>query len=255
MEQSGIAPPPQFDASVDPDVLLAIWAVMAAAAVVVAVRLAIRDRTALPVVACVGAAVCALNEPIFDVLANLSYANTDAVAYHAFGRAIPWSLVIGYIPWVGLFPYLLFRRMQAGISRAALHRVAAALIGSVLALEIVNEVWWHNWRYYGEAPARGVLGGGVVQMAAMPMLCALMYLLAERVTGWRQSLLGLVFPPLALPMVFAATTFPLYVSNHMRLPAAVDWAAAAIAVTLALGAVPVITGLAARLRPAPEAGS
>lgn len=247
--QSGIAPPPSFHAAVDGDVLLVIWGAMALAAVLVAVRLAIRDRTALPVVACVGALVCALNEPIYDVLANLTYAQTDAVAYHAFGRAIPWTLVIGYVPWVGLFPYILFRRMEAGIARADLHRLAAALIGSVLALEIVNAVWWHNWRYYGEAPARGVLGGGVVQMAAMPLLCALLYVLAGRMTGWRQALLGLVLPPLALPMVFASTTFPLYFSNHTRLPAAVDWSAAAISVALALGAVPAITAVAARVAP------
>ncbi len=247
MREQGIAAPPPLHSSVDPALMLAIWAAMAAAAVLVAVRLAVQHRDGLPIVACVGALICALNEPIYDVLANLRYAQTPHVAYHAFGRDIPWTLPIGYVPWVGLMPYVLYRMMAAGTPRRTLHRIAAGLIASVLALELVNEVWWHNWGYYGESPIRSMLGGGVVQMAAMPLLCALLYLmLADRLHGWRRAALGLVLPGLALPMVFAATTWPLYLSNHAVLPATVDWFAATVAVVLSLGAAPVITGVAAR---------
>jgi hypothetical protein len=118
---------------------------------------------------------------------------------------------------------------------------------SVFVLEVVNAVWWENWKYYGESPTRSSLGGGVVQMAAMPLLCALIYLvLGERARGAPRALLGLVAPVVALPMVFASTTWPLYLSNHGDLPTAVDWLAAALTIALGFAAVPLITGLAER---------
>jgi hypothetical protein len=248
---TGIPAPPTFESTADPTLLLVIWSVFAVVAVAVAARLALRHRDPLPVVACAGAVICALNEPIFDVLANLTYARTPHVAFSAFGREIPWTIPTGYIPWVGLMPYVLYRMMAAGVTRRRLHEIAAGLIGSVLVLEVVNALWWHNWKYYGEAPARGVLGGGVVQMAAMPLMCALLYLIvAEHTRGWQRAALGLVLPGVSLALVFAATTWPLYVSNHADVPAALDWLAAAIAVALSLGAVPLITRVAGSINQA-----
>jgi hypothetical protein len=239
--------PAPFQSSADPLVLLIVWGALALAAVGVAVWLAVRRHDVLPVFACVGALICALNEPIYDVLGNLSYARTPYVAYSIWGRDIPWTLVIGYVPWVGLMPYLLMRAMAARWPRRRLHAIAAGLIVSVFVLEVVNAVWWENWKYYGESPTRSSLGGGVVQMAAMPLLCALIYLvLGERARGAPRALLGLVAPVVALPMVFASTTWPLYLSNHGDLPTAVDWLAAALTIALGFAAVPLITGLAER---------
>lgn len=247
--QHGIAAPPVVHSAVNADAMLAAWAALALGAVVVAVFLAARNRDPLPVAACVGALICAFNEPIYDVLANLVYAESPHVAYHAFGRDIPWTLVVGYVPWVGLMPYLLLRLMKSGESRARLHVIAVGLLVSVAATEVLNAVWLHAWKYYGESSWRGVLGGGIVQMAAMPLLCALLYyILADNTRGWRRALLGIVLPTMTLPMVFASTTWPLYVSNHADLPAAIDWAAAAVAVALSLVAVPVITRIAQRWR-------
>lgn len=242
--------PAPFESSADPLVLLIVWGALALAAVGVAVWLAVTRRDVLPVVACAGAMICALNEPIYDVLGNLSYAETPYVAYSMWDRDIPWTLVIGYVPWVGLMPYLLMRAMAGGWPRRRLHLIAAALIASVFVLEVVNAVWWENWKYYGESPTRSALGGGVVQMAAMPLLCALMYLMLDGLArgAWR-VVLGIVAPVVALPMVFASTTWPLYLSNHGDLPAAVDWLAAAITIALGFAAVPLITALAQRWQP------
>jgi hypothetical protein len=195
----------------------------------------------------VGALICALNEPIFDVLASLVYAKTPYVAYSAFGRDIPWTAALGYVPWVGLMPYLLSRMMTSGASRARLHLIAFALFLSVVLIEVLNAVWLDAWRYYGESAWRGVLGGGIAQMAAMPLLCALLYyVLGSNLSGWRRALLGIVLPAMTLPMVFAATTWSLYFSNHTDLPAVVDWAAAGFSVALCFAAVPTITRVAQR---------
>jgi hypothetical protein len=245
--QSGIPGPPVLHSPADPTAMLAGWSALAVAAFGVAVWLAVRNRDPLPVVACVGALMCTLNEPIYDILGNLVYTQSPDVAYHAFGRAIPWTLVVGYEPWVGLMPYVLYRLMASGVARARLHQIAAGLIGSVLLIEIVNALWLKDWKYYGESSWRGVLGGGVIQMAAMPLLLALLYfMLAHGARGWRRALAGLVLPAMALPMVFAGTSWPLYVSNHANLPTGIDWAAAALSIAFCFVAVPVITSVAAR---------
>lgn len=263
MSPSGLDAPPVTHASANADVMLAVWAGMALAAAGVAVWLAWRNRDALPVAACVGALICTLNEPIYDILAKLTYAESPHVAYSAFGRDIPWTLVVGYVPWVGLMPYVLSRMIAAGATRARLVQMAAGLTASVVLIEIVNAAWLHAWTYYGQSAWRGVLGGGVIQMAAMPLLCALLYcLLGERLAGARRAALGIVLPPMTLPMVFASTTWPLYVSNHADVSAGAAWLAAAASVGLCVLTIVAVISLAGRWqtgdlapRRAPAAGT
>jgi hypothetical protein len=229
--------------------MIVLWGGLALAAVAYAVVLAVRYRDPLPIAACVGAGICALNEPIYDTLANLVYARTpdSYTAYTAFGRHIPWTVVLGYIPWVGLVSYVLFRNMAAGTSRGRLHAIALGLGVSVAGTEILNAAWLHAWRYYGQSAWRGVLGGGTIQMAAMPLLCGfLFYALADRMGTWGRITLGIVVPTLALPMTFASTTWPLYVANHSSLPGVVSWGAAALSAACCVAAVYCVTFLAQR---------
>lgn len=249
MTGPGLPGPPLFDPDTSPEAMLAVWGALALSAVIYAVVRAVRDRDALPVAACVGAAVCALNEPIYDILGKLVYAQVpDAyVAYEAFGREIPWTLVIGYVPWVGLVPYLVYRLMARGTSRRTIQLIGLGLGLSVLLVEVMNSVWLGNWQYYGEVPLRGVLAGGVIQMASMPLLAALLYLMLDRPSGQlRRVVLGIIVPSISLPMAFAATSWPIYFSNYAALPAWVDWAAAGVAVALCIAAVLVIARLSER---------
>ena len=245
--------PPIFEPSASPVVLLAVWGGLAVAAFIYAVVLGFRHRDVLPVVACIGALVCALNEPIYDTLGVLVYAHVPSmfVAYTSWGREIPWTLVIGYLPWVGLMPYLIYRAMAGGASRSTLHKIAFGLFLSVALVELLNLVWWDNWRYYGEVPIRGLLSGGIIQMAAMPMLAALLYLMLDRPSGTiRRIVLGIVVPCISLPMIFASTSWPMYVANYSNVPDWLSWVAAGISIALCVAAVPVISGLAVRWREA-----
>jgi hypothetical protein len=229
--------------------MLVLWGLLALAAVGYSILLAVRNRDVLPVAACAGAVICAFNEPIFDILARLVYAKSPSgyVAFTAFGRHIPWTLVVGYVPWVGLVPYLLMRGMSSGVSRSRLHLVAFAMVVSVGLVELVNALWLKDWKYYGGTSARGVLGGGIVQMAVMPLLCGfLYYALGANVTGWRRALLGIVIPTMALPMAFASTSWPLYVSNYADISQALHWAAAAVTIAFCVASVLAITYLAER---------
>ena len=237
--------PPTFDPAVSNNGMLIVWMALAVAALLVAIVIATYTRDVLPVAACIGACICSLNEPIFDLLAKLTYGQTPHVAFHAFGRAVPWTALVGYVPWVGLMPYLISRLMAAKVSRGRLHAVAAGLFSSVVLIEILNATWLHDWRYYGQPSWRGVLGGGIIQMAAMPLLAGLLlYVLGEGKSQSTRLLLGIVVPAISLPMIFAGTTWPLYLSNYTAVPSWVAWAAAAVSVGLCVAAVPTITRLA-----------
>ncbi|MFC4948713.1 hypothetical protein [Pseudonocardia sp. GCM10023141] len=237
---SSIPDPPVYEMPLDPTFALAMFGSVALVAVVLATRLAVRNRDPLPVAACVGAMICAFNEPIFDVLAKIGYPVLPpaAVAYTAFGRSIPWFLVIGYIPWVGLVPYVVMRRMHAGLPRRTLYLIAAGLCASVAATEIINAAGLHAWAYYGQTAWRGHLGGGTVQMAAMPLVLALIYYVFVSNMGAGSRIVA------ALPLTFAATTWPLYVSNYSDLPEIARWGAAALSVALCLAVIRAVAHVA-----------
>jgi hypothetical protein len=246
---TAIPAPPVFTPGASAGAMVIVWGALALGATGYAVLLAVRNRDVLPVAACVGALVCALNEPIYDVLGKLVYAKVPPgyVAYTAFGRHIPWTLVIGYVPWVGLVPYLLSRRMASGISRSHLHLIALGLSASVGLVEILNALWLHMWRYYAPESGRGVIAGGLIQMSAMPILCGfLFYVFADRVSGVRRALLGIVIPTMSLPIVFAATSWPLYVSNYADISEGLRWVAAAVSVGFCVVAVLAVSYLAER---------
>ena len=138
LADAGLPSPPPLTADIDPRLLLGLFVVIVMAALVVALRATIRYRDPLPLVLCGVALVAAFNEPIYDILGKIVYAEDNPMAFHAFGRSVPWFLVIGYLPWVGLAPYLVYRAMESGVSRRRLHIVAAALFGSVMCVEIMG---------------------------------------------------------------------------------------------------------------------
>jgi hypothetical protein len=236
-----------FESGISPVAMLALFGALAAAALAYAAALSIRNRDPLPVAACVGALVCALNEPIYDILGKLVYAHVPRsyVAYSAFGRHIPWSLVVGYVPWVGLVPYVMSRQMAAGIARRRLYAIAAALSVSVGLLELLNAVWMHGWRYYAPESGRGVIAGGLIQMASMPIVCGFMfYAFLERIRGPWRAVLGVAIPTVALPITFAGTSWPLYVSNYANVSQPVRWAAAIASTAFCVLAVVAVAHLA-----------
>jgi hypothetical protein len=215
--------PPVFVSNFNPIVMLVFFGATAAAAVGLAFYWAFTRRDALPVVTCVSAAICSLNEPIFDILGKITYAENNPIAFTAFGRPIPWFLVVGYIAWVGLFPYVIARWMAAGWSKRRLYLVSALGVLSVVGTEVVNR-FVHGWKYYGEPPLQ--FFGGVAAMASVPLAAGfLLYALALPATGLRRIVAGLFIPLLSLPMMFASTGFPLYIALYGNFPPAFNYVA------------------------------
>jgi len=172
-----------------------------------------------------GSASRGLDEPIYDILGKIVYAENNPMAYHAFGRAIPWFLVLGYLPWVGLAPYLVFKAMQAGVTRRTLHIAAATLFVSVACVEIFGNSL-RLWTYYGEPPMKylGVAAssGYLPVGRRIPSLCVCQR--TERLASRADRLHYLGNDPSDR---YAATSWPGYFALYADLPPVLDWVASA----------------------------
>jgi hypothetical protein len=231
----GLPDPPVLVSEFNPAVMLVFFGATAMAALGLAGYWAFTRRDALPIVTCLSAAVCSLNEPIFDILGKITYAENNPIAFTAFGRAIPWFLVVGYIAWVGLFPYVIARWMAAGWSKRRLYLVAVLGMLSVVGTEVVNR-FVHGWKYYGDPPLQ--FFGGVAAMASVPLVAGfLLYALALPATGFRRLIAGLFIPLLSLPMMFASTGLPLYVALYGNFPPVLNYVAVVALLVLIWAAV------------------
>ncbi|WP_424055414.1 hypothetical protein [Mycobacterium sp.] len=246
LADAGIPAPPPLTSDVSPWLLLAVFGVIVVAAIAWAISLAVKNRDLLPIACCAGALVASFNEPIYDILGKIVYAENNPMAFTAFGRAIPWFLVIGYLPWVGLAPYIVYKKMEAGISRRTLHIAAALLFVSVVIIETFGNLL-HLWLYYGEAPMKFLVVAP--QQVALPMLGGfLLYALAGQASGWRRPAIGFVVAAVALPIVYAGASWPVYVALYADRPAALDWILSAVMLGLCVGFAVASTSLAEKWR-------
>lgn len=250
---AGIQPAPLFTSQVSPTLVLCLFGSLTAVTFVYGLRLALRTRDIMPVVVCLGALVGALNEPIYDLLGKIVYASDHPVAFSAFDRHIPWFLVLGYLPWVGLLPVLVARAMAAGMSRTRLHVISFSSFLSVVAVESLGTSL-DSWGYYGVAPLKYL--GVAPQMAAVPIVGGLLlYVFGEQLRGWRRALLAAV-PTMVLPLVYASVSWPGYIAlNSNDLPAVVNWLAGTAMLGLTVLVVVATTWWASRWRALTEAGT
>lgn len=99
-----IPAPPPLVADIDPWILLGMFAGIFATAIIWAVRLALKNRDLLPIACCAGALAAAFNEPIYDILGKIVYAENNPMAFSSFGREIPrgFSLSATFRGWAWL---------------------------------------------------------------------------------------------------------------------------------------------------------
>jgi hypothetical protein len=236
---------PHTEADVDTIWFLAGFGGLALAVVAAAVRRALRHRDPVPVAVCLGALVCALNEPIFDELGQIVYAADATRAYTAFGRDIPLFLVVGYVPWVAGLSYVIAQLMAAGVPRRRLHLIALGSFLSVTAVETAGTSV-AAWTYYGEPPLKYL--GVAPMMAPVPIVGgALIYIAGTQLTGRRRWLVGIV-PIFSLPAVYAAAGMPMYVALHAETSKLVQYLAGAATLAFCTVVVLAATAIAARWR-------
>jgi hypothetical protein len=203
---------------------LVLMGLLGTAALAWAVIIAVRDGDRVPVLACLGAMVAVLNEPIFDLLGQIVYAGHQPTVFTAFDRHIPLFLLFGYVPWVGLLPALLARQLRRGAGGGLLKVVAGVSFLSVTVVESIGTAT-HNWVYYGRPPLKYL--GVAPQMAPVPVVTAvLLFVLADRLHGWSRAWLVAV-PGISLAAVYAGAGWPMYDALNANVGVLVDWVAGA----------------------------
>jgi hypothetical protein len=220
---------PIVHSKVDTVIFLALFGGLAAMAFAASSVIAVRTRNLLAVFSCLGALACSLNEPIYDYLGKIVYASNSTTAYTAFGRHIPLFLVLGYVPWLGFLSYLVSRLMAKGVRRERLWLIATGSFLSVVVIETLGNIS-DSWHYYGTAPLKYL--GVAPQMAPVPILTGmLLFILDTQLRGWRR-VFAMLAPMLALPAVYAAAGFPIYVGLYSHISKPVQYLAGIV--TLAL---------------------
>ncbi len=240
-----LSSPPVTTSDVDTTVFLVVFGGLACATFVAAIVHGRRTRDVVPVAACLGALVCALNEPIFDELGKIVYAENAVTAYTAFGRDIPLFLVVGYVPWVAGLSVVIATLIARGATARRLQAIAFGSFVSVTCVELVGTSLG-SWSYYGEPPLKYL--GVSPMMAPVPIVCgALIFMLGTRLKGPSRWLIGLV-PVFSLPAVYAAAGMPMYVALHADVGRPVQYAAGVATLALCFLVVLAATTIVDRWR-------
>lgn len=209
-----LAVPPEVQAQQAPHdglVLLVVFAALALPAAAYAVHLAVRDRSAVPVLAVVGAMVAVVNEAVFDVLWKIWYpANIVPELWTMLDRPIPLFLVLGYIPFVGVLPVIVARLLDAGVAPRVLWLLALGTAAGNLVIDLLGDATT-SWDYYADGPLKYLTNPPIT--AAVPIVAGWL-LHAVRPRGPR-VLLALVIPPFTLAAVYAGTGWPAFAALHI----------------------------------------
>ncbi len=191
----------------------AIYGVGAVIFVAYACVLAVRERTALPLLFILGAFLTIFLEPVVDILGNAVHPQIGQ--YHLLttnGHPVPWAVFIGYVWYFAATPLLCWRMLvQRTMTQAFIWRVFAAV---AVGAAIVEQIPLHYgvWVYYGEQPMKigyMPLWWIFANTAAVLVPFIFIYKLFPRLTGLRQWLVvGLV--PCGAFMGHAGAGWPMY---------------------------------------------
>jgi hypothetical protein len=188
---------------------------MVACSVALALRDAVRLRTALPVVLLVSATAWLPNEPFIDAILGFQYAaDAPGELYTLAGRVIPVS-ALGIGAMFSIFTWYLHRQIVGGASFGRI--VAIAVVAGAIdwPLEIMA-IQANVFEYYGDNPTRvfGLPFTSMVQNAFLYVFMAsIVTLAAPYLRGWR-SLLFLPVIPGCYYAVALLCTWPAYLALH-----------------------------------------
>lgn len=215
----------------DGHVVLYIFLALAVPAIAYALRMAWQDRSWVPVLAVLGAAVAVVNDAVFDQLWDIWYpANIHPQAFTMLDRPIPLFLVFGYIPFVGVLPLIVARAIDRGVRPRVLWYLAAATALGNLVVDLVGDAT-DSWVYYADGPLRYLTNPPIT--AAVPIVAGWLLHIA-RAQRW-PAITAFAIPPFTLAAVYAGTGWPSFAALHID--GFVDWTQAVCGlVTLALSA-------------------
>lgn len=190
-----------------------LYGVGALVFVLLALRLAWRERSPLALLLLVGAALTIYLEPVVDVLGNAVHPQIGQFnLLTTNGHPVPWAVLIGYIWYFAGAPLLCYPMLK---QRSLNQRFVWGLFASVvLSAALVEQIPLHFgvWQYYGEQlPKIGYMPIWWIfaNTAAVLVPFILIYALYPRLQGWRQLLVVGLMPSGAF-MGHAAAGWPMY---------------------------------------------
>jgi hypothetical protein len=156
-----------------------------------AFRLSRRLDSSYPIWVCVGALLAAFYEPVGDVLAHLSYMQTDIYFIHTLGNTIPVFLPPGYVIFFGWPILYLIGRIDKGIGLKQ-WMVSYSLIVLAAAIFELPFIAMDVHHYFGENQPVQILGYPIwmpfVNGTSMFLAAAVAYLATKHEVFERQPL-------------------------------------------------------------------
>jgi hypothetical protein len=136
--------------------LLVVLGAVAAVAVVVQVRTALRRSDPVPVLVLLGALLCVAYEPIGDMMVLAYYPEDGQVTWVSlFGRDIPLFIGLMYLCYIGPFVLLFDHLHRRGLTARIWWSLWAGTAGAIIAIELAVMQIGEAWIYYG--PQRTVV--------------------------------------------------------------------------------------------------
>jgi hypothetical protein len=181
--------------------------------ILLALYLAWRERSALPVLMILGAALTIYLEPVVDVLGNAVHPQIGQFnLLTTNGHPVPWAVLIGYLWYFAAPPLLAYRVLQQQIMTRRL--IWGAFASVVTGAALVEQIPLHFgvWVYYGEQlPKIGYMPIWWIfaNTAAVLVPFILLYKLFPTLAGLRQ-LLVIPLMPCGAFMGHAAAGWPMY---------------------------------------------
>ncbi|HKQ81377.1 MAG TPA: hypothetical protein VJS42_04225 [Steroidobacteraceae bacterium] len=189
--------------------------VAAAAIVVVALRMAVQRRSAVPVLMAIGGFAAILMEPVVTFLGHAVHPKTgQIVMFEMVSRAIPWHIGLGYMAGFGAFYLFLYARFLDGtlttatVWKATLITAGCYFIGEAYPVQQGLWVYYEYqplWLWKGTAPVTWNILNSTSMLASLTlMLVALPYL---------RGIAQLLLIPLAIAgayMGHMGAGFPMY---------------------------------------------
>lgn len=180
----------------------------------------------LPAILLVSGALCALCEPMLDVLGHLRWANNlPLYAFHNFGIGIPLLVPFSYAVFMGMEPYLIYRVLKKGVTVRQLFALylLAGLSDAVLETPGLN---LHIYQYYGTQPYTLLhfpYWWAFANGASFMTIGFFVWFLEPRLTGRKRLWLFLV-APVGMMVAYFGVGWPHLLALNSTLPVWAKWA-------------------------------
>jgi hypothetical protein len=194
-------------------VTTAVYGAGAVVFVVLAVWLAFRRKSLMPVLFILGALLTLFLEPVVDVLGNAVHPQIGQYnIVTTNGHPVPWAVFVGYVWYFAALPLIAYDKL---VNRTLTSDyVWKTFAGVVVTAAIVEQIplYFGTWVYYGYQPLKiGFMPVWWIfaNTAAVLVPFLILYKLFPVLTGWRQILVvGLI--PTGAFMGHSAAGWPMY---------------------------------------------